>query len=82
MNDTIMLNLNLSEIRLLIHDYDKKIETLEKSIAEKRYSFKYSRHEEYLTSTEELHRDLDDLKRRDSYMVDSYNALFDRLRGK
>lgn len=82
MNDTIMIDLNLSEISLLIDDYDKKIETLEKSLAERRYSFKYDRHEEYLASTDKLRKDIDDLKKRDSCLVDCYRALFNRLSSK
>ena len=82
MNDTIMLDLKLSEISTLIDDYDEKIETLEKSLAERRYSFKYDRPEEYLASTDELRKDLDSLKKRDAYLVNHYKALFDRLSGK
>ena len=82
MDDEISIGLKLSEISTLIDDYDKKIETLEKSLAERRYSFKYDRHEEYLASTDELRKDLDSLKKRDSYLVDHYKALFDRLSGK
>lgn len=82
MNDTITINLKLSEISTLIADYDKKIETLEKLLAEKRYSFKYDRYAEYLASTDELRKDINSLKKRDSDLVDHYNELFDRLSGK
>lgn len=82
MNDTTTIDLKLSEISTLIDDYDKKIKTLEKSLAEIRYSFKYDRYEQYLASTDKLRKDISSLKKRDSDLVDHYNALFDRLSGK
>ena len=68
--------LGLDDLKALIDYYDNRITELEKTLAEKRYSYKYDQPQSWLTATESTRRELIELKQKTEYLVDMYNILF------
>lgn len=76
MDANIDCKLDREDLLALIDHYDKSITELEKKLAEKRYSYKYSNSQGWLTATESTRREISELRQKVEYFVDRYAILF------
>lgn len=76
MATTVECSLDLEDLRVLIDHNDTLIEETEQKLAERRYSFRYSRPQEWMTSTSSMREYLNRLKQKSEYLIDKYYVLF------